>query len=80
MFDHLVVGLTVIGGLFSGGYGSYLYGRYKINNKVMDLKQLRSDILLSQQSHNELVFEIDNKIKQMEAFQKLSVFSKKIKV
>ena len=72
MFDHLVVGLTP--SLWLPVLPQ------KINNKVMDLKQLRSDILLSQQSHNELVFEIDNKIKQMEAFQKLSVFSKKIKV
>ena len=58
MLDNILLGFTGAGLLFSG---SYLFGRWSVCRKIIDLEELKTALIDSQKCHDDLIFEIDNK-------------------
>lgn len=77
MLDNILLGFSGAGLLFSG---SYLFGRWSVNRKIIDLEELKTALIESQNNHVELINEIDVKIEEIQDYNKLSVFDKKTKI
>ena len=74
MIDNVLLGLTGVGGFFGG---CYLFGRWSVCRKIVDLEELKTALLESQQSHDDLIEEINVKIQEIKDYNKLSIFDRK---
>lgn len=65
---------SVVGGLFF--VGVWKLGRWSVRNKVVELENMKLQLILSKDNHQEIIDEIDNKIKEIQDYNKLSIFDK----
>ena len=62
MFDNIFLGITGVGTFFSG---CYLFGRWSVNKKIVDLEELKTALIESQKNHDDLIDEINQKIEDV---------------
>lgn len=74
MFDNLLLGITGVGTFFSG---CYLFGRWSVCRKIVDLENLKTALIESQKNHDDLIDEINVKIDEIKNYNKISCFHKK---
>ena len=74
MFDNIFLGITGVGTFFSG---CYLFGRWSVNKKIVDLEELKTALLESQKNHDDLIDEINQKIEDIKNYNRISCFDKK---
>jgi hypothetical protein len=74
MIDNVLLGITGVGTFFSG---CYLFGRWSVNRKIIDLVELKTALIESQNHHDDLINEIDIKIQEIKDYNKLSCFDRK---
>lgn len=74
MMDNVLLGITGIGGFFTG---CYMFGRWSVNRKIIDLEELKTALIESQNQHDDLIDEINIKIKEIKDYNKLSCFDRK---
>tara|TARA_R110000803_G_scaffold73138_1_gene136899 strand:- start:158 stop:385 length:228 start_codon:yes stop_codon:yes gene_type:complete len=68
---------VVIFGLTGWFVGCYKFGRWSVNHKVIELEKCKETLILSRDNHEELINEIDDKIKEIEVFNNLSIWNRK---
>jgi len=74
MFDNILLGITGFGGFLTG---CYMFGRWSVNRKIIDLEELKTALIESQNEHIDLINEIDIKIQEIKDYNKLSCFDRK---
>lgn len=74
MIDNVLLGITGVGTFFSG---CYLFGRWSVNRKIIDLVELKTALIESQNNHIDLINEIDVKIQEIKDYNNLSCFDRK---
>ena len=72
--DNVGVVLFGITGFFTV---CYKFGRWSVNQKVVDLQKCKQSLILSKDNHEELIEEIDNKIEEIEVYNNLSIWNQK---
>lgn len=74
MIDNVLLGISGVGTFFGG---CYLFGRWSVSRKIVDLEELKTALLESQQSHDDLIEEINVKIQEIKDYNNLSCFDRK---
>tara|TARA_R100001463_G_scaffold106724_1_gene161351 strand:- start:233 stop:475 length:243 start_codon:yes stop_codon:yes gene_type:complete len=72
----------LIGSVFAGVsvIGLWKLGRWSVRNKTVELENLKLQLILSKDNHEELIQEIDKKIEEIQDYNKLSIFDKYVKI
>ncbi len=68
LFGSVLAGVSFI--------GLWKLGRWSVKHKVVELENMKLQLILSKDNHEELIQEIDNKIEEINDYNKLSIFSK----
>lgn len=74
--DYGIVGSVLTGGFF---VGMWKLGRWSVKRQVVDLEKVKEQLLLSKNNHQELIEEIDDKIKDINEYSNLKFFEKSSK-
>lgn len=69
--DYGLLGTLLTGGFF---VGMWKLGRWSVHHKIQDLENIKEQLLLSQDNHQELIDKIDNKIDEINHYNNLSIF------
>tara|TARA_R110000803_G_scaffold27436_2_gene64165 strand:+ start:1324 stop:1563 length:240 start_codon:yes stop_codon:yes gene_type:complete len=66
----------IIGTLCAGGFmaGMWNLGRWSVKRKIVDLELIKTQLMLSMDNHEELIEEIDSKIKEIEEYSSLRFY------
>ncbi len=72
MYSELI-GTLIVG---FGFVGVWKLGRWSVKHQVIELENVKEQLLLSMDNHEVLIEEIDNKIKEIQDYSKLSIFDK----
>jgi hypothetical protein len=72
-----IIGTLITGGLFAG---VWKLGRWSVRHKIVELEQVKEQLILSKDNHELLIEEIDKKIEDIQDYSKLSIFDKKTKI
>ena len=72
MYSELI-GTLITGTVFAG---IWKLGRWSVKHQVVELENVKEQLLLSMDNHEDLIEEIDNKIEEIQDYNKLSIFDK----
>tara|TARA_R110000772_G_scaffold39274_6_gene92388 strand:+ start:1403 stop:1642 length:240 start_codon:yes stop_codon:yes gene_type:complete len=70
---------TIIGGLAVTGFffgGVLKLGRWSVRHKITELKEIKELLLDQIDDHEEIIFDIDSKIEELEDYGKKSICGK----
>lgn len=56
--------------------GIWKLGRWSVKHQVVELEKIKEQLMISMDNHEVLIEEIDNKIKEIQDYNKLSIFDK----
>lgn len=68
LFGSVLAGLSFV--------GLWKLGRWSVKHQVIELENVKEQLMLSMDNHEALIEEIDNKIKEIQDYNKLSIFDK----
>ena len=72
MYSELI-GTLITGTVFAG---IWKLGRWSVKHQVVELENVKEQLLLSMDNHEDLIQEIDKKIEEIQDYNKLSIFDK----
>ena len=72
LFGSVLAGVSFI--------GLWKLGRWSVKHKVVELENMKLQLILSKDNHEELIQEIDKKIEEIQDYNKLSIFDKYVKI
>jgi hypothetical protein len=72
----------IIGSVLAGVsfIGIWKLGRWSVSHQLVELENVKEQLLLSLDNHEDLIEEIDNKIAEINNYKKLSIFDKVSKI
>ena len=73
IMDYGLIGTICATGFFAGMWN---LGRWSVKRQIVDLELVKTQLMLSKDNHEELIIEIDLKIKDIEEYSSLRFYEK----